>query len=340
MAIQVGLIGAGKMGISHLAIANAHPDAKVVAVCDTVGYVLSALKKYAGFATFKDYREMIAEAQLDAVIVATPTSTHFECARFALEKNLHVFAEKPLTLSAAESRALAELAKQRRRVNQVGFHNRFIGTFQEARRLVRAGALGTVSSIHASAFGQVVIKEQGSTWRSKKSEGGGCLHDYACHVIDLMNFVVGPPSGVAGARLQSIFSRETEDAVHALFHYPSGMTGVLETNWSDETYRKMSTSITVYGTRGKLLADRQELKVYLRDGCAFEPYGEGWTLRYITDLQQPVAFYLRGEEYSAQMDAFITAVKHDNLDHENSFLSAYETDRVVDLIVQANQARA
>ena len=340
MVVRVGLIGAGKMGISHLAIVNAHPDTQVVAVCDTVGYVLSALKKHAGFETYKDYKEMIDEARLDAVIIATPTATHFQCARYALEKGLHLFVEKPLTLSAAETRALSELAQQKKRVNQVGFHNRFIGTFQEARRLARGGALGTVTNIHASAFGQVVTKEQGSTWRSKKSEGGGCLHDYACHVIDLMNFVVGPAAKVSGARLQSIFSKEIEDAVYAIFNYNNGMSGVLETNWSDETYRKMSTTVTVYGTKGKLVADRQELKVYLRAGSAFETYGEGWTLRYITDLQKPVDYYLRGEEYSAQMSAFIHAVKNNDMSHENSFSSAYETDRLIDLIVQANQARA
>ncbi len=340
MVVRVGLIGAGKMGISHLAIVNAHPDTQVVAVCDTVGYVLSALKKHAGIETYKDYKEMIDEARLDAVIIATPTSTHYQCARYALEKNLHVFVEKPLTLAAHETRQLSELAMQKKRVNQVGFHNRFIGTFQEARRLIKGGALGTVSNIHGSAFGQVVVKEQGSTWRSKKSEGGGCLHDYACHVIDLMNFVVGPPSKVNGARLQSIFSKEIEDAVYAIFGYSNGMSGVLETNWSDETYRKMSTTITVYGTKGKLIADRQELKVFLRAGNGFESYQEGWTLRYITDLQKPVAYYLRGEEYSSQIDSFIGAIKNNDLAHENSFSSAYETDRMIDLIVQANQAKA
>jgi predicted dehydrogenase len=328
------------MGISHFAIANAHPSASVVAVCDTSRYVLSVLEKYANVESFHDWEEMFSQGKLDAVIIATPSSTHFECARRALERGLHVFVEKPLTLSPAESRALSELAIQRKRVNQVGFHNRFIGTFREARRLVRAGALGKVTNVHGTAFGQVVVKEQGSTWRSKKSEGGGCLHDYACHVVDLMNFVAGPPARVAGAKLQTVFSSDVEDAVFAILSYESGASGVLETNWSDETYRKMSTTLTVHGTQGKLVADRQELKVYLRDGCAFETYGEGWETRYITGLQEPVGYYLRGEEYSAQMDAFFAAIARSDSASENSFASAYETDRVLDLIVQASQAAA
>src|SRR5208283_5037314 len=240
MGIRIGIVGAGKMGLSHFSIANALPGAAVVAVCDTSHYVLSVLKKYVGVQTFTRYQEMVDETRPDAVIVATPTSTHFACAQYALERGAHLFVEKPLTLSAEQSRALSELAIQRRRVNQVGYHNRFIGTFQEARRLVRAGALGKVSNIHGSAFGQVVVKEQNRTWRASKSEGGGCLHDYASHVIDLMNFVIGPPTHVQGARLQTIFSQDVEDAVSAVFAYGDQASGILETNWSDETYRKMT----------------------------------------------------------------------------------------------------
>ena len=333
MKLRVGIVGAGKMGISHFAIVNAHADAEVAAVCDTSGYVLSVLGKHTGVETYKNHEEMIEKGRLDAILIATPTATHFDCANHALSRNLHVFVEKPLTLSLAQSRALSELAEMRKRVNQVGFHNRFIGTFREARRLIAAGALGEVFNVNGSAFGQVVSKEATGMWRSKKSEGGGCLHDYACHVIDLMNSLVGAPSRVRGARLQHIYSKDVEDAVHALFEYPSGASGQLDTNWSDPTFRKMTTSIVVSGSQGKLIADRQELKVHLK--TPFEGYIEGWTTRYITDLQAPVAFYLRGEEYSAQIDSFVAAIKSGNTKHENTFASACEADRTIDMIAEA-----
>lgn len=336
---RIGLIGVGKMGISHYAILGAHPRADVAAVCDSATYVTSALRKLTGVDTFKDYREMIDSARLDGVFVATPTSTHFDVASYALERGLHVFVEKPLCLDPEQSRRLAERARAANRANQVGYHNRFIGTFVEARRLVRAGAIGEVYHVGGSAFGQVVIRpKSGFTWRAKKSEGGGCLHDYASHVVDLMNYIVGPPEKVLSAHLRSIFSEDTEDAVYALFRYPGGASGQLETNWSDDTYRKMTTTIVVYGTKGKIVADRQELRVYLRAGAGFEAYTPGWTIRYITDLQEPVAFYLRGEEYSAQIDSFMDAVRDGRADHENSFASASETDRVIDQVAKAGQA--
>jgi scyllo-inositol 2-dehydrogenase (NADP+) len=336
--MRAGLIGVGKMGISHYAILGAHPRVDVVAVCDNAYYATSALRKHTGVDVFTDHRRMIDAARLDCVFVATPTSTHFELAAYALEHGLHVFTEKPLCLDPAQSKRLAEMARERGRASQVGYHNRFLGTFREARRLVGAGALGDVYHIAASAFGQVVVRPRsGFTWRARKSEGGGCLHDYASHVVDLMNFIVGPPAHVLSARLQSVFSDGIEDAVYAQFQYPGGATGQLETNWSDDTYRKMTTTVVVYGRRGKIVADRQELRVYLRPGAEFERYSEGWTVRYITDLQAPVAYYLQGEEYSAQIDAFVEAVESGRVDNENSFASAFETDRVLDEVSRAGQ---
>jgi scyllo-inositol 2-dehydrogenase (NADP+) len=336
--IRAGLVGVGKMGISHYAILGANPKVRMAAICDNATYVTSALRKHTGIETFKDYRKMFDSAEVDCVFVATPSSSHFEAASYALERGLHVFVEKPLCLDPVQSKQLADLAIQKGRANQVGYHNRFIGTFRETARLIRAGAIGDVYHVNGTAFGPVVVRpKNGTTWRSKKSEGGGCLHDYASHVVDLMNFIVGPPEKVLSARLQSVYSQDVEDAVYALFQYPGGASGYLETNWSDETHRKMSTTVVVQGDKGKIVVDRQECKVFLKAGAEFETYPAGWTVRYITDLQAPVSFYLRGEEYSAQIEAFIAAVEGGQSKQENSFASAYETDRIIDLVMKAAQ---
>lgn len=337
--LRAGLVGAGKMGLSHLAILGAHPDVDVVAICDNQGLVTSAIKSQTGIETYKDARKMMRDASLDCVFIATPSASHFEVASQALERGLHVFAEKPLTLDAAESQRLAQMAEQRGLANQVGYHYRFVGPFQEMRRLVTAGAIGSVHHIEGKAFGPVVVKEKsGFTWRAKRGEGGGCLHDYASHVIDLMNWMVGPPRAVVGAQLQSVFSKDVEDTVHALFRYDGGLSGRLEANWSDESYRKMSTTITAFGTTGKIVSDRQECQVFLKPGCEFEKYTEGWNIRYITELQAPVRYYLRGEEYTAQIDAFVDACRRRDPAGQNSFTSAAQADRVVELIARAHEA--
>ena len=256
-----------------------------------------------------------------------------------MEHNIHVFVEKPFCLSLEEGHKMVDLAGQRGLVNQVGYHYRFVGAFQEAKRLLDAGVIGEVYHFAAEAYGRVVLRSKGLTWRMKASEGGGCLYDYACHVIDLVNYLIGPPDEVSGTVLRSIFSRDVVDAVYSTFLYHNKKSGQIAVNWSDKTYRKMSTQITVYGTRGKIVVDRQECGVYLWDNDGFETLHGGWNVLYSTEVTRPVWFYLRGEEYSAQIDYFVNCVKNNLIENVNSFASALQTDIVVNLLVNDSRKR-
>jgi predicted dehydrogenase len=332
--IRVGIVGLGKMGLSHHALLNAHPEVEVAGICDSAGYVLGVLRKNTGIETYGDYEQMLERADLDAVVVATPSSSHAGMVRAALERDLHVFCEKPLTLSPADSEMLTELAAERGLVTQVGFHNRFVGAFGEVKRLLDAGAIGEVTHVFGEAYGPVVLKPKGRTWRSRQSEGGGCLFDYAAHVLDLIQWYVGPPVGVGGTVLPRVFSGETDDGAFSTMYFEGGRTGQLSVDWSDESYRKMTTRITVWGRAGRIFADRQECRVYLRDSAVVpEGYEHGWNVRYTTDLTKPVWFYLRGEEYSAQLEAFLARVGTREQAGVNSFAEAAVTDRTIAMMV-------
>jgi predicted dehydrogenase len=332
--IKVAVVGLGKMGLSHLALANAHPEVDVVGICDPSNYVLGVLRKYTGVPTYPDFDSMIAKADLDAVMIATPSSSHARMVRAALERDVHVFCEKPFTLSAKDSEALARLGNERDLVTQVGYHNRFVGAFGEAKRLLDAGAIGEVTHVLGEAYGPVVLKAKGGTWRSRPTEGGGCLYDYAAHVLDLLTWYIGKPEGVGGTALNQIFSREIDDEVFSTLYYPGDKTAQISVNWSDESYRKMTTRVTVWGTTGRIFVDRQECQVYLRDiAPAPGGYEHGWNVRYTTELTEPVSFYLRGEEYSAQMDSFIQRIEEKRTDGLNSFQSAAVTDEIIAMMI-------
>ncbi len=338
--IKAGLIGLGKMGISHFSIFNAHPEIDLVAVCDSSGFVLGFIDKHIDVQCFSDYRKMIDKSDLDCVIVATPTSFHADIIRYAMERDIHVFVEKPFCLKLEDSHEMVKLAEDRKLVNQVGFHNRFIAAFREARRLIHAGAIGNVYHFTGEAYGPVVLKPKGSTWRTKVSEGGGCLYDYVSHVIDLVNYFFDKPDRVSGTVLKKIYSKDVEDAVYSTLLYDNGMTGQLSVNWSDETYRKMTTRITAMGDAGKIVVDRQECRIYIRNKDGFEDLSSGWNIRYTTDLTECVNFYLRGEEYSAQLDYFVEHIEEGKAENINSFESALRTDTVIGLLREDGQARS
>ncbi|WP_394553147.1 Gfo/Idh/MocA family protein [Agromyces sp. MMS24-JH15] len=331
--IRIGVVGLGKMGLSHLAMINAHPDASVVAVVDSTSYILDVLGKYTGLRTFGDYAAMLDGVELDAVLIATPTRFHGPMVRTALERGLHVFCEKPLCLSSSESRELAALAEERGVVTQVGYHNRFVGTFGEVRRLLDLGAIGRVTHLQAEAYGPVVLRSKGSTWRSQRTEGGGALYDYAAHPIDLLTWYAGAARGVGGTVLGSVFSADTEDEVSSTVFF-DGLTAQVSVNWSDESFRKMTTRITATGTAGRIQADRQELQVFLRSTAPeIDGYETGWNLRNTTELTDSVWFYLRGEEYSAQLDHFVRRAHDRSVAPVNDFASASLTDEVIEMMI-------
>ncbi len=331
--LKAGIIGLGKMGLSHAAIVAPHKDVDLVAVCDTSSLILDGIRKFTGIKVYDDYRKMIDSETLDFVIVATPTKFHFPMVKYALEKGVHTFCEKPFSLSIKEGEEMVSLAEKNNLVNQVGYHNHFIGTFRELRRLIKNGILGDLVHFTGEAYGPVVTKPKGGTWRSDPGEGGGCLFDYASHVINLIQEIIGRPVSAPGAQLKRIYSRDVDDAVYSLLKLESGLSGILSVNWSDETYRKMSTSITVIGKKGKIICDATELKIYLKEPDSKEKLDRGWTIKYITDLAIPVDFYLRGEEYSAQIDNFVHHVIERKPTLINTFRQALETDRVMEIIM-------
>ena len=144
--------------------------------------------------------------------------------RAALDRGLHVFCEKPFCLDPAESDALAALAEERGLVTQVGYHNRFVGAFPRGQAAARRRApSATVTHVLAEAYGPWCSSRRARTWRSQRTEGGGCLYDYAAHPLNLLTWYLGEPTGVGGTVLGRVFSRETDDEVSSTLHFADGV---------------------------------------------------------------------------------------------------------------------
>ena len=331
--IKIAVIGLGKMGLSHAAIVGGSANMELVAICDKSTLVLNAFKKYnPAIKLYSEFKKLVTEQELDAVIIATPTKLHFNMAKMALENGLHVFCEKPFAMTIEEGAELVELANKYKVNNQVGYHNHFIGTFREMKRLVSIGVIGSAFHFSGEAYGPVITRAKGGSWRAKSSEGGGCLNDYASHVLNLIQEVIERPVKMKGTLLKNFYSQEVEDGVFSSLILESGLSGTLSVNWSDETYRKMSTSLMIIGDKGKIICDATELKVYLKEENRQERLKKGWNIKYITDLALPASFYLRGEEYSAQLDYFVDNIKNDKIGEINTFEQALYTDKVIEML--------
>ncbi len=332
--LRFGFVGFGRMGITHLSILNTHPSVKVAAVCDQSSTMLKLVDKHINLPTYTDYRKMLDETQLDCVVISTPTDSHGEVIKAAIDRDLHVFVEKPFTLTAAEGKEVMAHLGSKPLVNQVGYVNRFNEVFMEVKRLLETGIIGEIKNITSEMYTATVLKETKSGWRSKKTQGGGCLYECASHCIDLTIYLAGQPKRVAGSIMQSIYSPEVDDLVSSTFIYDNGASGNIMVNWSDETYRKPANIVKIFGTGGRIIADKHAFKVYLKKADDANGFEKGWTTRYITEFAESVRFYLRGNEFTRQLDYFVDCVEKGRTDNVSGFAEALKTDVIMEEITR------
>ncbi len=338
--LKGGIIGFGRMGLTHFTILNNHPDVQFTAVCDASKLMRKNISQFMGLKTFDDYRVMLDNEELDFVIVATPTVTHAETVAYAIGKGIHVFVEKPFSLQPDEGRGIVETVKQSALVNQVGYVIRFNDVFREVKKLLVAGAIGDLYFFKMEMFSPTVLKEVKSGWRSKKTQGGGCLYDFASHGIDLINYIVGQPVDVAGSVLQNIYSVAVEDLVSTTMLYDGNLHGNLLVNWCDASYRKPAYRMELYGKRGKIIADLHAYKVFFKEEPPVDGFEPGWNARYVTDFVEPVRFYVRGFEFTRQLDYFIESILTGRKDNLCSFADGLAADVVIEKITRDAAGRS
>jgi predicted dehydrogenase len=220
--LRVGAVGIAGQGHSDLS-AIAAAGAEVVALCDVDTKrkgVVSQRERYPKAKFYTDFRKMIDAGGLDAVLVATPDHTHAPATLAALKADLHVFCEKPLTHTVAEARLIAETAKKRKRVTQMGTQIHAGDNYRRVVELIQSGAIGTVKEVHVwvgTTYGTGQRRREVPVpaglewdlwlgpapkrpchadcvpffWRGWWDYGGGALNDMACHHMDLPFWALG-----------------------------------------------------------------------------------------------------------------------------------------------------
>ena len=158
------------------------------------------------------------------------------------------------------------------------------------------------------------------------------MYEFASHCIDLVVYLIGQPEKVAGSIMQSVYSSNVDDLVISNFIYDRGCSGTIMVNWSDETYRKPTNIVTIFGSKGKIIADKHMYKIYLKEPNPDYGFHEGWNTRYITDFAKSVRFYVRGNEFTSQLDYFIDCIKENRFDNISSFEEAHKTDVIMEQI--------
>jgi predicted dehydrogenase len=273
---------------------------------------------------------MIKEVPLDGVMILVPNAYHFDLVKYCIEKGIHVFVEKPFTLSYKDSKYLVDLAKINNVKGQVGYVNRFNPVFQRVKKLLDQNVIGEVSNYVNRMTGGVILKESSKGWRNDYKKGGGCLFDYGPHCFDLSSYFFGTNVEVQSSVLKKVFSTAVDDMVYATLLHNNKIVGFNYINWSDGSVRKATNNIEITGSKGKILASKQELSIFLTEANKELNLEKGWNQMYVTDENMDVPYYLRGEDFSRQLIEFSDLLNGKIEESTSSLFSASITDRLLE----------
>ena len=262
--MKAAVVGCGPIGTSHIRALRTLPGVEVAYVVDCDAAVADAKAAECGARAVHTAADVPDD--VDFVTVATPPQTHFALVRELLGRGLHVFCEKPLTLTVVEGIALKELAEARGLHLGVGFKMRYEPWFAKARELLpELGALYSVTTTKQQAF-------NGKEWVTRT----GAMHELSSHDFDLVHWIARTrPRRLLRAHLSHRMGWEAEDGFSLLVEYENGMMGTL-TGLYCETMGWCGRDQTMrfHGERGYLAIDRFERVVLHLDGPREFTFGD------------------------------------------------------------------
>lgn len=197
-AVSVGIVGTSWWADAmHLPALASHPAARTIAIC---GRNRDNARKLADTwaipQVYTDYNEMIERADLDAIVISTPNSTHYPIAMKAFESDLHVLCEKPIALTYAQAREMAETAQARGLKTLVPFTYSFMPTARYLKELIDGGYLGEAYHLNMRYY-TGFAREGDYRWRfDKKIAGSGVIGDLGSHFLFLAEWFFGEISAL------------------------------------------------------------------------------------------------------------------------------------------------
>ena len=207
----------------------------------------SGFARERGFPLHADYRKVLEDPDIDAVVLATPHSLHAQQVREAAAAGKHIYVEKPFTLDRASAEEAVAACRCADVTLAVGFNRRFRTAVVELQRLVSSNALGQVLHIEGSHHGPLAVRRSVEHWRSQRSETpGGGMTAKGLHVLDLMLWMVGHVCSINALCERRVSVADVDDVTAMMLRFNSGVSGYLSTVLSTAHFWRLH----VFGASG------------------------------------------------------------------------------------------
>lgn len=216
--IRVGLVGFG-MGarVFHAPLISSVDGLQLAAVVERNSD--QAAQRYPGITTFRSLEELLGDAGIDLIVVATPSGTHFQVAQQVLEAGKNVVVDKPVAVTSAEVAQLMRLASSRNAL-LIPFHNRrWDSEFQTISQLLHEGSLGRLVDVQ-SCLDRWNPGAARKPWKDDPAPGGGTLLDLGTHIADQALALFGKPESIGAEVLRERDGEGSNDSFTVRLHYP------------------------------------------------------------------------------------------------------------------------
>jgi predicted dehydrogenase len=317
--INVGVISCSNMAKGHMRGVIRHPKAELVAICDIdvekmnkVGDEFGIERRYA------DYKELLAQPDIDAVIIVTPDHLHREMAVAALEAGKHVLCEKPLALNRDDLQAIADAVKKSDKKFMVGQIARYTPSFKLAKDIMNRGEIGDVVFIeteYAHNYEKILKacedwKADPARWRSNPERNG--VVGGGCHAVDLLRWLIGAdPEEVRAYSTKKIFTDLPYDDTHiAIMKFPNNIMSKVFISVSCKRNYTMRT--VIYGTKGTIVCDNKNSQMSVfRSEIAGQTEGSLIPNKPNSEVEVKLPVAINNHNATAEFEEFADIVLND-----------------------------
>jgi len=299
LAVQVGVIGVGSMGLNHARVYAELEEANLVAVADANQETVERVSRTYRAHGYTDYRQMLEREKLDLVTVAVPTRLHAQVAMDVLDAGVHALVEKPIAATVAEGERMIAHAHRLGKKLTIGHIERFNPAILELKQRLDDQQLGRIFQIHVRRVGAF----------PPRSEDVGVVVDLATHDLNIIEYLTGSQIQTVFAETERRIHAVHEDLVSGVMRLQNGIIGVLDINWLTPTKIR---ELTIVGERGMFLVNYLSQDLYFYENnfasgnwerlVAIGGVREGQMIKYQVRRIEPL---------KAELQSFIQAVETD-----------------------------
>lgn len=289
--IKIGVIGCGHWGPNYIRNFMEIPESEVVTVCDLDERKLDEVrKKFGEIEVEKDYKRLLDNPEIEAVVVSTPASMHYKIIKDILTSGKDVLSEKPLTLLPEESKDLVELSKRNGRILMVAHTFLYNPAIKRMKEHISKGGVGQVYYLQATRTHLGLIREDvNAAW------------DLATHDVAIFSYLLNAQPKEAVARGGFYLEQDRCDAAFITLSYPDGVIGSITVSWVDSNKVR---EISVIGSKARLffndLDNLERLRIYEKGVSVERSYSGFGEFQYLLrdgdiispkiDLKEPLKF--------------------------------------------------